>query len=123
MSRAELNEYIFEFEIEDRAVKFLWDKPPCSAASIAVTAARFETERWEIEKSEMLKRDDPRPVWKFGPKRLEFLELYTPPSSVSDPRALAHLLSLFASLSADSAALVSIIVGEWAVHRAERSEL
>lgn len=122
-NNAELNEYMIECEIEDSAVKFLWDKLPRAAASIAVTAARLETQRWEIEKSEMLKRDDPRPVWQFGPKRLDFLELNTPPSGVSDIRAVAHLFSLFASLPADSAALVSIIVAEWAVHRAERSEL
>jgi hypothetical protein len=123
MNDAQLNECLFECEIEDRGVAFLSDKPPRAAASIAVTAARLETQRWEIEKPEMLRRDDPRPVWKFSPKRLAFLELNTPPSGVSDIRAVAHLLSLFASLPADSAALVSIIVAEWAVDRAERSEL
>ena len=118
MIDAQLNEYMIEYEIEDSAVKFLSDKTPRAAASIAVTAAMLETHRWETEKSEMLKRDDPRPVWKFGPERLDFLELNTSPSDVFDIRAVAHLLSLFASLPADSAALVSIIVAEWAAHRA-----
>jgi hypothetical protein len=121
MNDAQLNEYIIEFEIEDCAVEFLWDKPPRAAASIAVTAARLETQRWEIEKSEMLKQDDPRPVWKFGPERLDFLELNTPPSGISDIRSVAHLLSLFANLPADGAAMAGIMVAEWAVHRA-RSE-
>lgn len=123
MRRTELEEGLFEWEVEDQAINFLRDMPALVAASIAVTAARSACDRWEIEKSEMLKRDDPRPVWKFSRNRMVDLEIDTPAVGINEIRAVAHLLSLFANLPADGAAMVAIIVAEWAVDRAKRSKL
>lgn len=118
MSRTKLEEGLFEWEVEDTAVSFLWDKPASVAASIAVTAARLECDRWEIEKSEMLKRRDRRAVWNITRDRMDDLEVDTPASGINEIRKVAHLLSLFANLPADGAAIVAIMVAEWAVHRA-----
>src|ERR1039458_705003 len=114
MSFAALNALFKEFEAEDRAVSFMWDMPPHTAASVAVTATQLEIQRWETEKSEMLKRDDPRPVYKIGSRHTDFLDLNSSPVRISDIRAVAYLLSIFAGLPADAAALAAYDAAKWA---------
>ena len=113
----DIDALMVECEVEDHAIGFLWDLPPSTAVSLAVTAARLETQRWEIERSEMLKRDDPRPVYQIYSRHKELLDRNTAPFCIFDIRAVAHLLSIFARLPADAAALASINVARWAVHR------
>ena len=113
----DISALMVEFEVEDHAIGFLWDLPPSTAVSLAVTAARLEIQRWEIERSEMLKRNDPRPVYQIYSRDKEFLDRNTSPLSIFDIRAVAHLLSFFARLPADAAAWTSVKAAHWAVSR------
>jgi hypothetical protein len=54
---------VAEWEAEDRAVAYLATLPTNIAAVAAVKAAAQLAEAWEVEKSEMLRRGDPGPVY------------------------------------------------------------
>jgi len=118
----DISALMVEFEVEDHAISFLCDQPPSTAVSLAVTAARLEIQRWEIERAEMLKRADPRPVYQIYTRDKEFLDRNTSPFCIFDIRAVAHLLSIYATLMPDDAAVVSVAVAKWAVFHKKRSE-
>jgi len=124
MSRSKINNELSalmaESEAEDRAINFLSDKPPSTAVSVAVTAARLEIQRWEIERAEMLKRADPRPVYQISIRNKEFLDRNTSPFCIFDIRAVGHLLSIYATLMPDDAAVVSLAVATWAVFQTKK---
>jgi hypothetical protein len=121
MIRSKIDNDLSAFEVIGEAIDFLWDQPPSTAVSLAVTAARLETQRWEI------KRDDRCPADQIYSEqesldRNEFLDRNTSPFCIFDIRAVAHLLSIFAVLPADAAALASFDVARWAVSRKKKDE-
>lgn len=122
MNRA-ARESLAEMEVEDRAVALLWDKDPHSTARSAVMAARLESHRWELEKPEMLKRNDPRRVYNYGPEQLNEIVSKVHPCGVSEIPLVLQLLSIFASLPVDAAAKVSLDVAMWAARRAKQKTL
>jgi len=121
-SKDDLSALMAGFEAENRAINFLSGKPPSTAVAVAETAARLEIQRWEIERAEMLKRADPRPVYQIYTRDKEFLDRNTSPFCIFDIRAVAHLLSIYATLMPDDAAVVSVAVAKWAVFHKKRSE-
>jgi hypothetical protein len=130
MSRARiqlstLNNFFPSIEIETRAFDLLEELSPDIGLSAALTVAKLKVQLWEAAKSEMIRQRDPRLVYvaSFDTAILDVVVAPSPSNAAANTRLEANLLTLFARLPVDAAALTALIVAEWAVHRAERSEL
>ena len=111
-----------EMEAEDRAVGRLWNLPPKVAAATAVKAAVELAAAWECEMSEMLRRDDPRPVYLSTAEERYWLHSEATkygedPIWQSCPAAeIIHELSV---LPADAAAFVAYKIAQFVVRRSK----
>jgi hypothetical protein len=107
-------------ETEERAIEFLATLPHKVAATTAVKAAVELTGAWEIERREMIRRDDPRPVYDLT--RHELTSLYSlaanycqePEWDVCPADKLRHFLTC---LPPDAAAFKAHQVVRWARQR------
>jgi CO/xanthine dehydrogenase Mo-binding subunit len=109
LSRA-VKETFARFDAEDRAVVFLDKLPSKVALATALSVEESLATRWSEEQSEMMRRDDPRPVFHIGPSDIQKLNaaLAAIPSDVtSDEGAEQYILHLLADLPTDQAWLVA----------------
>ena len=107
------------WEAEGRAVRYLWDKPPELAAAIAAKVAKRLLRKWELERQELIRADDPRKVFiathqeSLGNLHAE-LDRIIARRSPSDPNVEERVISLVENLPtdvpADDAAWVAITV-------------
>ena len=112
-----LAEGLAEAITEDRAIDFLAAFPSRVAAVMALKAAGGLRIAWEIEQVNMLRRNDPRPVYLSTEEDRCWLAKAAAKYS-EDP--LWHVpldtsfCSLFATLPPDAAAFVAYKVAKWA---------
>jgi hypothetical protein len=112
-----------EMDAEDRAVRYLATLPPDVAVIASLKAALELSTLWEMERRQMIRRDDPRPVYLIG----ERPELYSVAATFCQNNLWQrhsdeHLHELFARLPPDAAALVAYQVARWVCHRVARQD-
>jgi hypothetical protein len=103
-----------EMAAEDSVVAYLGKRPGREA--IAANAAKRLFSQWEIEREQMLRRGDPRPVYIFGAH--EFAKIHAEldriaSRSPSDPAAEQCVIKLLAHLPPDAAAWRAIKVARY----------
>jgi hypothetical protein len=107
-------------DAEDRAIGFLATLPGQVAAITAVKAAIELTSQWEVEMREMIRRDDPRSVYRLTSQ--EFSSLYSLAANYcQDPVwklcPVDDLKRFLTCLPPDTAAVKAFTVAEWACSR------
>jgi hypothetical protein len=118
-------ELMAEFEAEDAAFGHIWEMPAKLAKSVAVTAAKSLWVRWEEEKLEMIRRDDPRPVYHFSAGEALWLDVQCSTISGDDLGTVylaKQLGSLLSGLPLDAATWVAFKVAEFAAVREKQHE-
>jgi hypothetical protein len=103
-------------DAEDRAVVYLDKFPPQVALATAVTVEWLKAMKWWIEQSEMIRRNDPREVFritddKFREVKAAFFAI--PPGVKSDAVAQQHVIDLLANFPPDQAWLIARKVAHW----------
>jgi hypothetical protein len=109
-------------DAEDRAIRFLTTLPPNVAAVAAIKAAVELAGVWELEKSEMLRRNDPRPVYRSSAQERSWL--YSAAARYcADPLwqrcPAAEVRDHLSGLPPDAAALTAYNVARSVCHREE----
>jgi hypothetical protein len=103
-------------DAEDRARRYLNTLPRQVAEVAAVKAAVELAAVWEVEKSEMLRRGDPRPVYLSTARERFWLNSAAAKYCLSSDWQRFpedYLLRLFAVLPPDTAAFVACRVAIW----------
>ena len=110
-------EIIEELGFEDLAINYLAKLPHAISVITSVRVAREFADLWDIERTAMNNRDDPRLVYHVTDREREWLASATAVSS-KDPiwRSCPHeeVGKLFGSLPPDVAARVAYRVARWA---------
>jgi hypothetical protein len=103
-------------EAEDRAIGFLGTLPPRVAAVTAVKAAVGLAGSWELEKSDMLRRNDPTPVY-LSTGEEQFWLYSAAMKYCTDPLwhrcPAVEVCDHLAGLSLDAAAFTACHVAKW----------
>ena len=115
-------EALAEMEVEDRAIRHLGSLPHKMAEVTAIKAALDLAANFEIEAREMLRRNDPRPVYKSTEDARSWLRSVTAMYH-QDPLWHAPVdpkyRNLFADLYSDAAAFVAYNVARYVLFWAE----
>ena len=107
-----------ELEAEDALFKHLGEMPVELVIPVALMTARLQWSRWGAEESAMIKRNDPRPVYRFNSQ--EMLWLLQASLRISpDDMTLVYLGQqagkLLIDITPDAAVMAAYRAARWAV--------
>ena len=124
-SRA-VDEVIAHFEAEDRAVAYLGKFPPQVALATALSVELSLATSWEDEQSEMMRRDDPREVYRITDDKLQSVKAAfaaIPANVRPDDNAEQYIIDLLADFPLDRAWLVAHKIASWAAFYARIEQM